>query len=283
MADQSGYERLTGSREPEVPGGGIPLPGAFHGILYYLLNNGGAATEEILVKIAREAVGELHENRMEYVWGSWEAFTRDLLDQLQDRGLVSRGVTGWVLDPEFRGGRVKVMYFQNGKRELRVTVRSKEEYEARELLAKARARVQAYQAQLEAWGLYTGRIKITLDRHMNSLRWEDELDKEDAEPPVPVTNEDLGWSGDRSYGGASKFTRAYLESQYPRWIPGSEVATAFNELNPHLKPLSRYQPFERLATLVRKGLAERQDEVGGKGKGRPKTLFRWKPPPGQEQ
>lgn len=277
MADQSGYERLTGSREPEIPGGGIPLPGAFHGILYYLLNNGRAASEEILVKVAREAVGELHENRMEYVWGSWEAFTRDLLDQLTDRGHVTRNAAGWMLDPDFRGGRVKVMYFQGGKRELRVTVRSKEEHEAREVLAKARARVQAYQAQLEAWGLYDGRIKITLDRHLNSLRWEDETEKEESEPPVPVTSEELGWAGDRSYGSSSKFALAYLESQYPRWIPAYEVSAVFNELNPTLKPLGRYQPFERLATLVRKGFAERRDDVGGKGRGRPKTLFRWKP------
>jgi len=280
VSSQLGYARLTGSEEPEVPGGGIPLPGAFHGILYYLMNNDRVALEDILVKVVRENVGELHENRVRHVWGSWEALGRDLLDQLEDRGYVTRRGTVWMLAPEFRGGRVKVLYYSHGHRELRVTVRSREEHETRELLARARARLQDYRVQLEAWGLYQGKVKTTLDRHAELLRWDGEQDEalDEALDEVLDETQDGAQKGSRThpYGAVAAFTRKYLKREYPRWVTAADVARAFNATFPDGHQIPGHQPFDRLMVLVTNGLAERKVDTVHEYRGRPKVLFRWR-------
>lgn len=273
------YARLTGSEEPGTPGGGIPLPGAFHSVLYYLLNNGGAASAEALTKVIRENVGEdLSGNRVRYVWGSWENLAADIFAQLQERELISpTGFGWWVLCNDFPSGkRIYILYYPDG-RDIRVIVRSRSEHEAREKLARARSRILEYRAQLEVSGLYHGKIKSTLDKHLESLRWDDGEKPEPASTEV-IIPEGFTWIPDRTHGAVSRFAGRYVKARYPDWVTGSEVARAFNALNPGVKPITLTQPFERMMTLVRKGTLEREDDDEHRYQGRPKAMFRWVPP-----
>lgn len=294
MQPEKRLARLTGSEEPEIPGGGIPLPGAFHDVLYYLLNNGNTPSD-ILVKVIRDAVGEeLNGSRVRLVWGTplkawgdaWENLAADIFAQLEERKLITpAGFDWWALSDDFPvGKRVYVLYYPNAdgmrghERDLRVIVRSKQEREIREKLARARSRIGDYQLQLEASGLYQGAIRATLNAHMQSLQWKDGMTSLDDgnDYDLPVLDRSRP-SFSRS--PVTRFGAGYLRERYPDWVTSTEVAQAYNQKHPE-KPISVMAPFERLMSLVKWGQAERKDEraLAAQGyRGRPKAFFRWKP------
>jgi hypothetical protein len=278
ISDRLRYARLTGCEEPDIAGGGIPLPAVFHDPLAYLMANGRMAPEEVLVKVIRNAAGENNSERVKRVWKTWEVLGRDVLDQLEEGGhVVHRGFT-WMLPGDFRGGRIRIFkYKYPNQPDLRITVRSEEERETREALSWARNRMQEYRVLLEDKGLYDGKVKETFDAHLRTLSWEEIRDEyEDPspdleEPWVPLR------PGPRDRGVITRFGLWYLRHVYPRWVTSKEVAEQFNKMNPDVKPLTIYQPYERLDTLVRQGDVERVMETGDKGRGRPKALFRYVP------
>lgn len=300
LEPQERLARLTGSEEPEIPGGGIPLPGAFHDVLYYLLNNERSAPIDVLAKVVRDSVGEeVNGSRVRLVWGTpgktwadaWENLATDILAQLEDRKLIySSGYGWWTLSDDFPvGKRVYVLYYPNTdgirghERDLRVIVRSKQERETREKLARARSRIGDYQVYLEALGLYRGQLKATLDAHMSTLQWTDGMTGlEEAEYVLPFRDTSRP-SFSRS--PVTRFAAGYLRGRYPDWVTSTEIAQAYNKAYPE-KPISLMAPFERSMSLVKWGLAERKDERdrGVQGyRGRPKALFRWKPGQGERE
>jgi hypothetical protein len=79
--------RLVGN--DAVSGGGLPLPDAFRGITEYLIEQGLPVAEPELVQVVRTSGAiPLKERRILSIWGSWQAFTRDLLLVLKQDALV---------------------------------------------------------------------------------------------------------------------------------------------------------------------------------------------------
>lgn len=98
--------RLVGNGQNDVSGGGgIPLPDAFRAVLRHLLDRGMTSVGELSRRVADELI--LREDRVLAVWGSWEALTQDLVDQLAFRNLIVQGAMPftsemWELAPGFQ-------------------------------------------------------------------------------------------------------------------------------------------------------------------------------------
>ncbi len=101
--------RLVGDGRDEMSGGGLPLPDAFGAVLEHLLDEGPASQEALAGKIISSV--SFKEKRILAIWGSWAAFTEEIIIQLGLAGLiraVSRHDEGkvwhWRLSDDFREG-----------------------------------------------------------------------------------------------------------------------------------------------------------------------------------
>jgi hypothetical protein len=99
-------ERLAGGRGE---GGGLVLPPLFAAILEELLDH-GSADDARMVRIATTSSMNLKSNAVTKIWSSWEAFTADVLEQMEDGGFVQRGDDGaWRTGVNFRTGELLVI------------------------------------------------------------------------------------------------------------------------------------------------------------------------------
>jgi len=262
MSSQLRYARLTGSMEPGIPGGGIQLSAAFKAPLRYLLDNGRTAPADVLAKAVRDAL-ILDYKRVMHVWGSWEAFLDDLMEQAQEKEVTVRNPDGsWSIHPDFHSGRVRLLPG------LRLTLRSEQEEKARENLAWARLKMSDYKIALSARGLYEGRTASTLDAHLATLQWDSER------------AEDEKWEGmakapQRKKNSIRDFTLAWI-AQNDGWFTASEVIGAFNRENPDdsRKPASPSTVLRHLHKYTERGMLEQRYGIVTGLPGRPRSWFR---------
>lgn len=256
-------------RTTRILQGGLPLPVIFHSLIGFMLGNGRSARESVLAGLIRDELGDLHGNRVLTYWGSWEDLVADLMEELEERELVTRAGNTWTLTGRVEEG-VRVRVFH----EVRITPYSPATLARRENLAYARVRAASYRSFLEGKGLFEGAIRDSFQRHWDSLAWdgdpEGDLAEETPEKKAPK----------RKKGEISQFALEYAKSEYPRWVTAREAAAAFSEWYPDRPPIRSSSAWNRLQLLVWKGQAEREDgKPDGAGPGRHPTLFRFLPEP----
>ena len=249
-------------RASRILQGGLPLPAVFHQMISYLLGNGRSAPGYILTGIVRRELEDLHGPRVLAYWGSWENLAADLLEEMEERGVVTRAGDTWVLTPRvYEGARIRLMT------DIRVTVYSPEAAARRDSLGYARTRAASYRLFLEEKGLFAGEIRDSFQRHWESLAWTEGL---------PEEEEKTSYAGrKRRKGEIAEFAREYLQAQYPQWVSAKEAAAAFAEQYPGQDPVRPSSIWNRMQQQVWTGLAERKDGTSP-GPGRNHTLFRWK-------
>ena len=253
-------------RAARILQGGLPLPVVFRDMVRYLMENGRSAPEYALVKVVRGALEDLHGNRVASYWGSegswWEALTTDLLEEMEERGVVRRDEGAWSLTKRIRqGARFRPMS------EVRITVYSRAEEARREAFAYARARAISYQAYLEEKGIFSGEVAETFRGHLDSLTWEEGMPEEEEEPPPPLP--------ERKYGDVINYIREYMAARPEEWVTAKNLAAIYNEAHPHQVPVRPSSAWNRMQQMVWQGQVERRDGRSP-GPGRNHTEFRWK-------
>lgn len=103
--------RLVGDGVDGMSGGGLPLPDAFSAALQLMLDSPAPVTEEAVAAEVAKALS-FKEKRVLAIWGSWEAFTDDIIVQLGMRDLVlgeskhgEGRVWTWKISSKFIQGR----------------------------------------------------------------------------------------------------------------------------------------------------------------------------------
>ena len=253
-------------RASRILQGGLPLPALFGRMISHMLGNGRSAPGEVLTGIVRRELEDLHGPRVLGYWGSWENLAADLLDEMEEREVVTGAGGTWILTPRVReGARIRVM---TG---IRITVYSPEAEARRENLGYARIRAASYRLFLEEKGLFTGKVKDSFQRHWESLAWQEPEEPKEEEPEEKT----LYGGKRRRKGEIVQFAREYLQAQYPRWVTAKEAAAAFGEQYPGQDPVRPSSMWNRMQQQVWNGAAERKDGRSP-GPGRNHTLFRWK-------
>lgn len=257
-------------RASRILQGGLSLPPVFEDLVSHLLANGRSAPGKVLVKVIKGSLEDLHGNRVITYWGTWQNLATDLLEEMEDRELVTRDGDIWTLTGKVHeGARIRPM---TG---VRIVVYSPEARARRDNLAYARARAASYRLFLEEKDLFDGKIRDSFQRHWDSLAWEDDQEKEEEEEEKAP--------GRRKKGSVARFMREYLESQYPQWVTAREAAAAYNDLHPDQRPLRTSSAWNRLRQMAWEGKAELGSEKeklpGVPGPGR--SLFKWKKEEGE--
>ena len=244
-------------RDYRIRQGGIPFPGVLYEMVSFMLGNKRSANEQDLVRIARNNLEDLHEGRMLSYWGSWELLVWDLMKEMEEREFVTRDGMDWVLTDKVREG-LRIRPAPG----VRITVHSEKTRLRRDALSYARGRASSYRAFLEEKGLFRGKVKRSFEEHWATLFWQEEGGEEEA----PAR---------RKRGTIAGFCQNYIESRQGEWISAQEVVTAFNDAHPDQPIYNVSSAWGRLQHLVFTGKVERKE---GKieGRGRPRTLFRWK-------
>lgn len=254
-------------RASRILQGGLPLPAVFHKLIGYMLGNGRSAPGHVLTGIVRKELEDLHGPRVLTYWGSWENLTADLLEEIQEHGMLTRAGDTWALTPKVRdGARVRLLR-DSGGTDIRITVYSPEAAARRENLGYARTRAASYRLFLEEKGLFTGEIRDSFQRHWELLAWEEEPEEEEVKTSYNNRK--------RRKGEIVEFACEYMQGQYPRWVTAKEAAAAFSERYPEQDPVRNSSMWNRMQQQVWQGTAERKDGQHP-GPGRNHTLFRWK-------
>lgn len=115
--------RLAGDGRDSASGGGLPLPDAFRAAEQHLLDHGVSPLADVTKTVTEAMI--IKERRILSLWGSWEAFTRDILDQLAYKKLVQRTDSFteadlWELTANFKPG-VRHTVMDNPRIRLSVT------------------------------------------------------------------------------------------------------------------------------------------------------------------
>lgn len=163
---------LTGD---ETAGGGLPLPAVFTSVVQDLLDYGPADIGRMEAVVT--ASMRLKERRVIEVWGSWTAFTRAILDQLQDDGILvhSNQIDVWMVFDGFTlGTRYPVM---SGKKQMSIVVHSPDARARRENRAAVKMLVIEFAARLRRLGGEGERLAVLANE------WADDLTDRD----VPLT------------------------------------------------------------------------------------------------
>lgn len=266
--------RLTGSGEPDVTGGGIPLSVAYQVMLEHLLNNDRRAPASELEKLVRNAL-EMKTQRVLRVWGSWGAFVEDAMGWLEDKGKVYRDGDDWLLSHRLASG---ARVYLPG--DVRVAIRDKKDRDSLELYARARRRGQDYRRALEQMGLLHGATEATLQAHLDSLHYEEGvLDDVELKPSVVVRKKPV-----RQYepGTVVKFVVTYARERHGEWFTTTDLVNAFNAEHPpspESKGVGTSTPHNKLQQLVEQGYMERR--MTRSSKNRPMVLYRWIKGPGE--
>ncbi len=181
--------RLVGNGKNDASGGGgILLPDAFRAVLKHLLDNGMSSIGDICRVVADELA--FKENRVIAVWGSWEALTQDLLDQLAFRHLVVSGAMPftnelWELAEGFKPHPYRhTVIGENeipGVQRLRISVESSASEHTRNRLSKIVLDLNSVKAGLERDGLLTRSMDAAFIRLIAVMS----ATAEPAEPPPP--------------------------------------------------------------------------------------------------
>lgn len=258
-------------RASRILQGGLPLPAVFHQVLGYMLGNGRSAPGYVLTGIVRKELEDLHGPRVLTYWGSWENLTADLLEEMQEHGVVTRAGDIWTLTPKVREGTRIRLLRDSGGTDIRITPYSPEAAARRENLGYARTRAASYRLFLEEKGLFTGEIRESFQQHWESLDWEEAPEGEEIPGHPPVTS----YGGrKRKKGEIVKFACEYMQEQYPRWVTAREATVVFGERYPQQDPVRPSSMWNRMQQQVWQGAAERKDGQHP-GPGRNHTLFRW--------
>ncbi len=154
--------RLAGTGEGS--GGGLPLPDLFSAILNELLDNGPTSSEH-LTGISASTL-QYKSNNVMTTWGSfkapWDALTKDALEQLASREIVSQDDDGlWCLDGKFAAGvPLVIIPAGKGRKADSVTVWPKDEREMRNSAAHAIRLFNEY----DAAAVHRGHRRVTPGR-----------------------------------------------------------------------------------------------------------------------
>lgn len=98
--------RLAGSGRGS--GGGLPLPGLFAAMLNEVLDN-APVSDERMTEIASSALS-FKEQAVFVTWPSWEAFTADVLAQMESRKVIQRDGESWIAGPKLvTGQRIEII------------------------------------------------------------------------------------------------------------------------------------------------------------------------------
>ena len=258
-------------RASRILQGGLPLPAVFHQVLGYMLGNGRSAPGYVLTGIVRKELEDLHGPRVLTYWGSWENLTADLLEEMQEHGVVTRAGDIWTLTPKVREGTRIRLLRDSGGTDIRITPYSPEAAARRENLGYARTRAASYRLFLEEKGLFTGEIQESFQRHWEFLAWDEPEVEEEIEEAV------TSYGGrKRRKGEIAEFAREYMQ-EVGDWVTAKEAAAAFSERYPQQDPVRPSSMWNRMQQQVWTGLAERKDGVPVPPRpGRNFTLFRWK-------
>lgn len=192
--------RLVGNGKNDASGGGgILLPDAFRAVLKHLLDHGMSSIGDLSRVVADELA--FKENRVIAVWGSWEALTQDLLDQLAFRHLVVPGAMPftnelWELAEGFKPHPYRhTVIGENeipGVQRLRISVESSASEHTRNRLSKIVLDLNSVKAGLERDGILTRSMDAALIRLIAVM-------SATADPAVPAPKRQ-GVPRSESYG-----------------------------------------------------------------------------------
>ena len=257
--------RLTGSHEPEIPGGGIPLPGAYQVMVEHLLDNGRRAPAATLEKLVKAEL-ELKTERVLRIWGSWGGFVEDMMAWLESKGRAVRDGDEWILSRHIVSG--DRIYLPG---DIRVVVRSREDRESMELYARARRRLLDYRQALEVMGLFEGKVAETFTAHLDSLHYEEEQRRTLPPPPAVAKQEELLARGVKpARGVVSKFVVKYVQEKGD-WATIAEIVEEFTRT--HGRKISSGTPHSLLERYHLEGKVDKKLVLAPKN--RPAAAYRW--------
>jgi hypothetical protein len=161
--------RLAGDGQS---GGGLSLPDAFRAIAETLLEEKMASVPDLAAKMAGTPLS-LREKRILAGWGTWDAFTLDILRVMEHERLVVPLVNGelWTLDRDFRPGETyPVIRIPERDLVIEFTALSPGEKSAQALRAKHVLALSQLRAQVAQDGLLVSHIDDMFERLIRSLR-----------------------------------------------------------------------------------------------------------------
>lgn len=160
--------RLVGDGNFGALGGGLPLPSAFRAVLQELLD-GGASSTENLKQPVRTALA-FKETLIMARWGSWYAFTHDIVTQLAGEKLISLALDGrWVLGPGFEPNKSLAVI---PEAKITVTIRTQTDRVNRDTIALARLRAEQSREGLRQAGQLTPEREEAADKYISTLGWD---------------------------------------------------------------------------------------------------------------